>query len=296
MLKLQVSTGEAGQRLQAFLLKHIDQKISARELKRALEQNRCLLNGKIERFSSRRVQRGDQVGLDLQGWEKTQAPPEPKILYEDEQILVVNKPAGMLSTEGGVLSVYRKKFPGLRAVHRLDRDTTGVLVFARGREAQRALEDLFKKRMVKKTYLALSHGIPKKKIGEIRNFLGPVRTYQGQTVWGKTTRERGKEAITRYSIEKKGCGASLLKVKPLTGRTHQIRTHLKELGCPIVGDVQYSGKGQGGLIASRQLLHCMEIGFPHPFTGEWLQIKAKVPTDIRDQIKKLFYNKKCSWS
>jgi RluA family pseudouridine synthase len=175
-------------------------------------------------------------------------------------------------------------------LHRLDKDTTGVLLFARNEVAAKEIENLFKKRHIKKTYLAIVRGIPSKSSGIIKNYLGKLHTYHGQTIWGAVSENKGLPAKTFWKIKKKCGDASLLICHPETGRTHQIRAHLSELGHPILGDHQYGGTTTGLYHPERVLLHASELTFEHPTTKKMIHIKSPLPEDFITAITYFWAN------
>jgi 23S rRNA pseudouridine955/2504/2580 synthase/23S rRNA pseudouridine1911/1915/1917 synthase len=294
MDRWEVSQKQSGISLQVFLKEKLGEGVSAKQIKRAIDAGKCLLNGKAERFSSRLVGFGDKVELDI-------SPPKEKskqvdikeserVLYSDDDLIAYNKPASIVSDSKDLLDVLEKRFGSVILLHRLDKDTTGVLLFARNELAAKAIETLFKKRLVKKTYLAFVNGIPAKSSGVIENFLGKLHVYQGQTVWGAVLREKGLLAKTTWEIKKKGKGAALILCRPETGRTHQIRVHLSSLGHPILGDHQYGRAFTCDYRPQRVLLHAAEIVFEHPRTKQLLTIKAVLPEDFLDATKRLLEN------
>ena len=170
------------------------------------------------------------------------------ILFENQDFFVINKPAGILS------EAVAKELKISSTTHRLDKDTSGIMVIARNPEYRKRVQNLFKARKVKKQYLALVHGEIKKD-GEIN---APIIRSQGLkrgVAWG------GREAITFYKVKRKYKNFTLLEVFPQTGRTHQVRVHMKYLGHPIVGDRFYKFKRLPNLGLKRQFLHAQEISF-----------------------------------
>ncbi|KKU87966.1 MAG: Pseudouridine synthase [Candidatus Gottesmanbacteria bacterium GW2011_GWA2_47_9] len=230
------------------------------------------------------------------------------ILFEDESVLVINKPPGIVvnraeSVKGETVQDWiESKFPISNSqfsiedkdfrdragiVHRIDKETSGLLLIAKTLLAFRELQRQFKERLVKKTYLAIVHGVVVPEEGEIR---APV----GRLPWN---RERfgivpgGKEAVTRYArisnfqfpISKEEL--SLVQLYPETGRTHQIRVHLKYINHPIVGDYLYAGRKtarRDRTWAPRVMLHAQKITFTHPVTGELLAFEAPIPDDMSE--------------
>jgi len=225
-----------------------------------------------------------------------------EIVYEDDQIIVVNKPKGMvthpapghysgtlvnallahcdhLATTGAPLR------PGI--VHRLDKDTSGLIVVAKTDPAYYSLIKQFKSRTVEKTYVALVHGVMKKDTGVIEAPIGrhPVNrkkmaVLEGARVQGSGARAR--EAITQYRVLKRFKKHTLVEVKIKTGRTHQIRVHLSHLGYPLVGDPTY-GRRKNELGIEGQFLHAYKLGFTHPTTGKYVGFETALP-DISDQL------------
>lgn len=216
-------------------------------------------------------------------------------LYEDEALLIVSKPPGwetvVEGTAGRCLTMRLRReraCPDLAPAHRLDRDTTGVQIFAKNDQARRKMEDLFRHRQVKKRYLALCYGIPRNATGVIRRRLAdwrggrrPVRVVKGR---------EGKEAETAYRVLASASAGgdldvALILFTPLQGRTHQIRAHAEAFGRPVLGDDQYGdrpanriAKETAGL--DRQALHAWQAAFPHPETGRPHFVEAPVPADF----------------
>ena len=192
------------------------------------------------------------------------------ILYEDENIVAVNKPAGVLTTDIHF---------GVGYVHRLDKDTSGVLVFAKNEKAYNFLRKAFHDREVKKTYFAFVHGVPNEKKGIIDFDIGRSRKDFRLRSAQPKAKGRLRDAITRYEVIGEKDGYALLKVNPETGRTHQIRVHLKAIHHPVVGDPLYAPHRQSALGISRLGLHASEIELPLP-SGARVSITAPIPDDL----------------
>lgn len=200
------------------------------------------------------------------------------ILYEDAELLVVNKPAGLLSVPGKgehladcLIARVQVVFPTALLIHRLDRDTSGVMVFAQTKPAQRHLGLQFEKRQTKKTYIARVQGEVAEKSGTVDLPLivdWPNRPLQHVDF------EHGKEAITEWTRLKVGKGESRMRLVPKTGRSHQLRVHMKELGHPILGDPFYSDTAAD---YPRMMLHAEELRLRHPNGGEGMRFRAKAP-------------------
>lgn len=283
ILRFIVSSSNHGMRLLAFLKEHVSEASSVKSLKRAIEAGSCSVNGRIECFSSKNVAEGDVVELSLSQTRSKQFP--PSILYEDVDLIICDKPAGIVSEH----SEFNRQLPSYRGelqlVHRLDKDTSGIIVAAKNNKTKKKLEDLFAKRKVHKTYLALVDGVVKKKEGKIDNFLAKKCSYQGQSIWGSVPKGKGVVALTKWRCLKKGKSASLLLCEPQTGRTHQLRVHLSEMGHPILGDYQYCQKFLCTYRPQRQLLHAFKIQFCHPFTKELITVEAPLPSDFKHALK-----------
>lgn len=286
-----VSSEESGLKLQTFIKNKSPSEMTARQIKKAIEAGRCLCNGKIERFASRMVGRGDRISFDPL--------PEPiesminlndssYFLYADEHIIAYNKPPKIASEDGGLLSAVEKRFGKSILLHRLDKDTTGILLFARDDVTAKFMLDLFKKRNIKKTYLAIVDGVLTVTSGCIDNYLGKLKTYQGQTLWGSVPKEKGSHARTQWNVQKASSAASLIICHPETGRTHQIRVHLSELGHPILGDYQYGRSFKSNYKPERMLLHASEVNFEHPISHQLLKIAAPLPADMKTAAHQLF--------
>lgn len=237
---------------------------------------------------------------------------EPRILFEDEWILVVDKPRGMivnnaktvgdgqtiqgwfsnkLKVESGKMKVDSEFFLKGGVVHRLDKDTSGVLILAKTEEAYNRLKEQFLERRVTKTYVALVHGEMKPEEGTVSL---PIERHP--KIWGKFAvgTDLSRTAITEWKVKQvlraKGEVLSLLELKPLTGRTHQLRVHLKHLGHPIVADPIYVGKR---VLASDQtwclrlFLHAAKLELLHPITGEKMHFEAKLPGNLARALETL---------
>jgi tRNA pseudouridine32 synthase/23S rRNA pseudouridine746 synthase len=204
---------------------------------------------------------------------------EIPVLYEDTDLLVVDKPAGLLSVPGKgedlqdcLLSRLEKAFPTVRLVHRLDRDTSGVMVFGLTPHAQRHLGNQFETRKTKKTYLARLHGHLEPATGEVDLPLivdWPNRPRQ------KVCHETGKPALTGWKVLKSGEGETRVRLFPHTGRSHQLRVHTLALGHPILGDTLYAPETADQY--PRMMLHAEELRLNHPESGKGMKFRAPAP-------------------
>jgi 23S rRNA pseudouridine1911/1915/1917 synthase len=219
--------------------------------------------------------------------------PQPTIAWQDEHLLVVDKPAGLVvhparghrdgtlsqlltDTVGGVAGGDSDR-PGI--VHRLDRDTSGLLVVARSEEAHRLLQEALRKRLIEREYLALVEGLPPARTGTIEAPIGRHPRIRTRMAVGGTA---SREARTHFTLERSLSGVSLLRLRLDTGRTHQIRVHLQAIGHPVCGDPEYGTAGMLGL--TRQFLHATRLAFPHPITGEPVEINSPLPEDLLEAL------------
>ncbi|MDO8749344.1 MAG: RluA family pseudouridine synthase [Candidatus Omnitrophota bacterium] len=197
-----------------------------------------------------------------------------KIIFEDDFILVVDKPAGMLTVptpkkERYTLSSLLNAYPG----HRLDRETSGLILFAKNRQIQQALMDAFKEKRVKKRYIALVQGKLKRKNAVISR---PVQD---------NPYEPGKYAITQYRLLEEREGFSVVEVIPLTGRTNQIRIHFKQIGHPLVGERRFAFAKDFPIKFRRAALHASDLEFRHPLIGKVMSFHSDLPADMRDFLE-----------
>jgi 23S rRNA pseudouridine1911/1915/1917 synthase len=298
-----VTPQAAGQRLDRFLASQLPQ-LSRTRIQELIEQGRVRVSGREER-ASYRVNEGESLEVEVIGRPPLVAVPEEipiELLYEDEDLVVVNKPAGMVvhagagETHGTLVNALLHKLgtladsgdaarPGI--VHRLDRGTSGVLVVARNEETHRALAWQFEHREVEKYYLALVHGRLKQKTGTIA--LPIARDLERRT--RMTTRRReGREARTDWRELFSLNGFTLVEARLHTGRTHQIRVHFAAIGHPVVGDTVYGAPREvrvGGKIVSsldRTFLHAARIAFAHPSTGKRVEVRAPLAPELKQYL------------
>lgn len=240
-----------------------------KDLQWSIEHNRCRVNGEVERFASRLVKTKDRITIWPAKPPSFQMEPH-RILYEDAHLFIYNKPSFICSPSLASLL-------NLLLVHRLDRDTSGILILAKHAKAQALLEELFKQRKIEKEYHALVKGrFPEEKT--VEGMMGPIRRREGAIQWGMVA-QGGVSSKTQFKCLSRGPDTSHLLCCPFTGRTHQIRVHLSYCGHPILGDVEYGGRVQpGGLF--RPLLHASQISFFYPLENRELLIQAPLPEDF----------------
>ena len=256
------------------------------------------INGQRIRKASRILASGDLVELYLD-----HLPLIPwridaqDVVYQDNYLMVINKPATIdtqptharyKGTLYEALQVYLQDpfrphlKPVIGMVQRLDRSTSGLIVFSIHPKAHKKMTELFNVGPVDKNYLALVSGQPASANGEIRSLL--ARSRRENRVHSVTA--GGKMAITRYRIESQLNNSSLLEVQILTGRSHQIRAHMSELGCPLLGDQRYGGPiALDGMLINRPLLHAQRLKFLHPLTGQPLEFSVPMPADMHQALQ-----------
>ena len=212
-----------------------------------------------------------------------------KILYEDRRLLGVDKPAGLSVLPDGwekdsdyLVRKLEEKFAKIYIVHRLDKITSGVMVFARDAETHRALNTQFETHMAQKTYHAILEGNPKwdEKIVKY-----PLRANVGHRHRTVVDDKNGKQSETRFRVIKRYPETALVEAKPMTGRTHQIRVHAYAMGHPLVEDVLYGARDQYGL--PRPMLHAQTLSFIHPGTNEQIKFTALHPPDFEEALERL---------
>lgn len=207
------------------------------------------------------------------------------VLYADDHLIAVDKPPGWLShasVDRGRLDVFGalREQLGLAAgelslAHRLDRDTSGVLLFSRRPESHELTARLFRERQMIKIYWGVTAGKPRRTEWVTENFLAEEKTPASKTPRTLAVHSGGQKAITEFRVLASERGLTLIEARPLTGRRHQIRTHLREVRCPLVGDTLY-----GGAAGARTLLHAARLEFEHPISGTQVKIEAPLPPDF----------------
>jgi 23S rRNA pseudouridine1911/1915/1917 synthase len=305
---IRVSEKYQGKRLDQFL-SETGLNLSRSQAKLLIQKHRILLNQKPAKASAH-VKAGDRISGSLPEPEPLSLKPEPlplTILYEDPSIIVVDKPPGMVvhpaygnpsGTLVNALLYHCKDLAGINGVlrpgivHRLDKDTSGVMVVAKEDEAFHHLTKQFKNRAVNKVYSAVAYGRFSQEEGFIDSSIG---RHPSQRKRMSTRTRRGRVAITRWKKVEEFDGCTLLEIFPQTGRTHQIRVHLSSIGHPLLGDPLYGRKGRPGTIhdpvlkecvkrMNRQALHAQRLEFTHPRTGERVQFVSPIPQDMTEVL------------
>ena len=289
MARLRVPDGAAGERLDRFLA-GVPEIGSRSTAERMLRDGGVLVDGEV-RPKSARLAGGEEVEFESPPAPVTTLEPQPMELsvpYEDEHLLVVDKPAGVVvhpapgHSEGtlvhGLLAweVEGGNEPERAGiVHRLDRDTSGLLVVARSPEAHRRLQELVQARRLTREYLALVVGRPRSRRGTIE---APIGRDRHDPLRHSLDTDTPRDAVTHFEVVALMPRHALLRVTLETGRTHQIRVHLAAIELPVAGDALYGRPGELGL--ERQFLHASRLAFTHPFTGAEVDIRSQLPADL----------------
>lgn len=292
-----VDSSHEGSRLDVFLAEKIKDKTRS-QLQKNIGRDKVKVSG-IPRKSSFILREGDLVELDVDVPEKAALLPENiplKIFFRDEHVVVLEKPTGMVvhpgagRQKGTLVNALLHHFPGIRdigsegrpgIVHRLDKDTSGVMVIARSEKAYEELHRQFKKRMVDKVYLGLVWGNISRQEGTIQWPVGR-HVKHGDRISVKTNKPRS--AKTQFEVLRRCQGYTFLEIKPITGRTHQIRVHFAASGHPVVGDTRYGKKKTGGPV-SRLFLHAHRLGFFHPDSQDRMDFLSPLPYELERCIE-----------
>ncbi|MDP2754008.1 MAG: RluA family pseudouridine synthase [Nitrospirota bacterium] len=300
-----VQISEAGKRIDIFLAKRTG--ITRSQIQRLITTGNVLINNK-DVSQNYRLKSKDLISINIPDKETEGLLPEPiplDILYKDNHLVVVNKPAGMVvypaaghahGTLMNALSYHCKKLttvggplrPGV--VHRLDKDTSGVMVIALNDKAYYNLIEQFKHRTINRKYIALVYGNLREDEGEIALRIGRSESDRKKM---STRVRKGKEAVTRWKVLKRFGNATLVEARLGTGRTHQIRVHFASIGHPVLGDrtygkkVEIEAKTKKIILFPRQMLHAELLGFTHPATGAYLEFSSPVSEDMAERINDL---------
>jgi 23S rRNA pseudouridine955/2504/2580 synthase len=281
-----VGEESAAQRLDNFLIARL-KGVPKSHVYRVVRSGEVRVNsGRVK--PDYRLKIGDKVRIPpvrISEEKKKARPAEFPIVHEDEAILVVDKPSGVAVHGGsgvsfGVIESLRASRPQaklLELAHRLDRDTSGLLILAKKRTALVELHRMLRDGEVEKTYMAIVKGAPAEDSFEMREALHKHVTSSGER--RVSVHEDGKAALTRVRVVKRG-EYSLLEVRLMTGRTHQIRVHLAHAGYPIVGDDKYGDFALNKMLKKRLLLHAARLSFKHPVSGQRMKLESRLPVDF----------------
>ena len=294
-----VNENDKGKRLDIYIAENFNE-LSRTMIKKLIESNNVLVNDKSEKVSYK-VQANDNISIDVPEAKETKLKAQEiplDIIYEDSDIIVVNKPKGMVvhpangnpdgTLVNAILSICKNSLSGIGGelrpgiVHRLDKDTSGLIIVAKNDKAHINMSEQIKERNVKKTYIALVRGNVPEEEATINMPIG--RSTKDRKKMAVT--KNGKQAITHFKVLKRYSKYTLLEIKIETGRTHQIRVHMAEIGYPVEGDAVYSnGKNEFGI--EGQMLHAYKLEFMHPITNKHMELTAPLPQYFEEILKKL---------
>jgi 23S rRNA pseudouridine1911/1915/1917 synthase len=287
--EFQVTAKDYKKRLDEFLF-YAFPHLSRMYLRELIRDGKCEVNGRWENRGYL-LKQNDFIEIEVDCDRQTSLRPEPiplEIVFEDNEIMVVNKPAGMLVhptvgvRQGTLLNAlaYHLNFANSEAeafkraglIHRLDKETSGLILISKNSRAHRILCSHFKRRLVEKRYLALVEGQVNEDCGKID---APIGKYEDERLWN--IKPDGKESLTNFWVRKRLKDKTLLEVEPVTGRTNQLRIHLAHIGHPILGDKKY-----GGREFPRLCLHAFKLIFWHPNGNYRLKIESEIPEEMAD--------------
>lgn len=299
-LALQVGEEGSGERLDVFLAR-FESIPSRAQARRLIEEGRVLVNGAPATKAGVKLAPGDSIAVFL-------PPPSPQslvaeriaidVVFEDDHLVVVNKPRGMVvhpapgHAGGTLLNALLHRYPEIAGVggaarpgivHRLDKETTGLLVVARSRAAYDGLVAQLKARAVSRVYLALVHGRPPADEGSID---APIGRHPHNRQKMAVVERGGRPARSHFRVVERFRGYTLLEVRLETGRTHQIRVHMAHIGHPVAGDRRY-GAPKSSLFPDGQALHAARLAFAHPLTGASLSFSAPLPEEFQEALRLL---------
>lgn len=270
-------------------------------IKRLIDESRIIVNGKIAK-ASYKVKLGDNIEVDIPDMEEVEILPEKlniKVVYEDDDILVIDKDKGVVvhpgngNTSGtlvnGLMYSHKDRLSGINGVirpgivHRIDKDTTGLLVIAKTDIAHKKLSELFKSHDIDRAYIAIVRGIIEKDRLKINLPIGRDSTDRKKMC---VTKKNSREAVTHITVLERfrNSGMTLVEARLETGRTHQIRVHMAYIGHPVIGDDTYSN-GNNEFNIKGQLLHAKELGFIHPVTNQKMLWQSKEHKEFEDVLK-----------
>jgi 23S rRNA pseudouridine1911/1915/1917 synthase len=290
-MRARASAENAGERLDAFLAGPLGSRARAQRL---IEDGAVRVDGALVP-KRHRMSAGETVTVEIPAAAEPEPDPAPAafaVRYEDDDLLVVDKPAGVVvhPARGHASGTLSQALAGVAAggedgrpgiVHRLDRDTSGLLVVARSAEAHRRLKRALQAREITREYVALVEGRPPARTGTIDAPIGRDRRVRTRM---STDTDAPRDAVTQFEVAEALPRTTLLDVRLETGRTHQIRVHLQAIGHPVVGDPEYGTAGRLGL--ARQFLHAARLRFAQPFSGASVDVRSPLPEDLAAALER----------
>jgi 23S rRNA pseudouridine1911/1915/1917 synthase len=297
-----VDGGGEGRRIDQYLAQ-AGVSFSRAHIQKMIKDGSIAVNGEPCK-QSHRLRAGDKISIAVPRPKDLKAAPENiplNIVYEDNDIVVINKPAGMVvhpaagNYSGTLVNALLHHFdklsrtggdlrPGI--VHRLDKDTSGLMIVAKNDRSHVLIAKQIKDRAVEKKYIALVHGRLPKDCGVIESRIGRNPRHRKRMTVITSAKHKSKDATTHYKVLSEFRNYSLLELNLLTGRTHQIRVHLSSIGNPIVGDSTY-GRASNEFGVKRQLLHAQSLSFKHPVTGKLMEFSSAMPDDLKCVLERL---------
>ena len=270
-------------------------------LQKLIKESQVLVNGKTVK-SGYQLSKGDEVSVTIPEPKELDVEPqkmELDIVYEDEDVILINKPKGMVvhpapghttdTLVNGLLYHCKDNLSGINGVarpgivHRIDRDTTGILIVCKNDMSHNSIAAQLKEHSINRRYRALVHGNLKEDTGTVE---GPIGRHPVDRKKMAINERNGKPAVTHYTVLERFGNYTLIECKLETGRTHQIRVHMTSIGHPLVGDEVY-GPAKCPFKLQGQCLHAMVLGFVHPRTGEYMEFSADLPEYFEELLKKL---------
>ncbi len=299
MFSFRVDAGEGGERIDRYLRQKTS--LSRKKIKALLDQGRVFVGERKVFIASWAIKAGDRIEVR----EETPLGSNQtgqfylKVVHEDPHLIVINKDAGVpceptpLATTPTLVEIvnayFKRKYPHLKThylglVHRLDRDTSGLMVYSKTREANR-ITDQFKRHTIQRKYLAVVQGGPEREAGTISGYLKKSTLLKGGKKVAPSTAASGQKAVTHWRLLERYGDAALLEIRLNTGRTHQIRVQMASIGHPVIGDKIYGGVK--GIPFPRQALHASYLGFRHPVTGAKMEFESELPRDLKRLVDRL---------
>ena len=298
-IKTIIAKNSEQKRIDAYI-SMVDENYSRTAVQRLIDEEKITVNGnKIK--PSYKVQDGDKIEIQEEPARDIELKAQDipvETIYEDSDIIVINKPKGMVvhpangnpdgTLVNAVMSICKDSLSGIGGeirpgiVHRLDKDTSGIIIVAKNDKAHINLSEQIKNHEVKKTYIALVRGVVKENNATINIPIGRSKTDRKKMA----VDQKGKNAVTHFKVLKRYQKYTLLEVNIETGRTHQIRVHLAHIGYPIIGDAVYSN-GKNEWQIEGQCLHAKTLEFTHPITNKQMNLEAKLPKYFKDLIEEL---------
>ena len=290
-----ISSEKAGIRIDKFLAEEFD--LTRTRIQNLIKDKNILVNGKKTK-ASYKIEENDEIEMEIPKLEEIEIKPENieiNIVYEDEDLAIINKSAGMVvhpahghnsGTLVNAIMYHIKDLSGINGkirpgiVHRLDKDTSGLIIIAKNDKSHLKLSNMFSTKEIKKTYLTIVKGKINKKSGRIVTNIGRNKLDRKKMAVVDAT--NGKNAITNFEVLAQNERFSFVKVNIETGRTHQIRVHMKYLGFPILGDSTY-GRNDS---EKRQMLHSYKLEFNHPASNKKMMIFGELPQDFKKALRK----------